>query len=48
MTALLLSARRGAGGVLRALFADYLWPSLRRRVALALSAVAQPWPGARP
>jgi signal transduction histidine kinase len=34
----LLSARRGAASVLTAMFAEYFWPSLRRRIALALAA----------
>src|SRR5260221_14243822 len=38
VTSILLTARRGGSAVLHGLFADYLWPSLRRRVALALAA----------
>jgi signal transduction histidine kinase len=38
MTPFLLSVRRGAASALTAMFAEYFWPSLRRRIALALAA----------
>jgi signal transduction histidine kinase len=38
VTSLLASARRGPAAALRGLFANYLWPSLRRRIALGLAA----------
>jgi signal transduction histidine kinase len=37
VTPFLESARRGAARALTAMFAEYFWPSLRRRVALALA-----------
>jgi len=38
VTPFLLSVRRGAASALTAMFAEYFWPSLRRRIALALAA----------